>query len=214
MDFANVPAYMAIRFKGIDENGGWVPTGSNLNSNALPAGKTGGPPDRKSWAPLRSFEHKITRDFEGINSSGGPQTAVRADHSDLSVERNTDAISPLLFEYCCTGKQLAAIHLVRLRQFAGSTDVTVSLYLVLEDVQVTGYEFEATRSWWDLRSNTTIGGVTGADWSTNARGTTHVDRMKFLYTKLRVVQVNVPQSQPLQRVTTDWDTGTDSRIGS
>jgi len=140
-----VPAgYIAVRSwdTSIGDDEGWLETGVGATDGDLPlsSGRYGelAPPHKKYYGRLGSVVAKVERDYGGINSSGGPQVSGRADHSDLVVVRAADKVSPYLFQYCCTGEQLATVFIAMLDP--------EDMIWILTGVNVTGYEFNGDKS--------------------------------------------------------------------
>jgi type VI protein secretion system component Hcp len=115
---------------------------SNLNAS-LPIYSTHfphAPLVTQAYSRARTCEMQVKRDYAGINSSGGPQVAGRADHSDVIITRDCDLISPYLFQYCSSGWQIKSVYIIR---YIGSETISFNFCheWVLTGVQVTDYQF-------------------------------------------------------------------------
>ena len=209
---------------------GWLHTGRKVSEAKLPLTEASGehpehsdaPPDLKYYGDARSVVAKVDREYDGINSSGGPQVTGRCDHSDLVMVRYSDKASPFLFQYCCTGEQFSTVFI---------TFLDPPIHWVLSGVNVTGYEFTGDKSsstkYLDVpipsvgiaipqvtdtaataaAAAAAIGNQTGQITSyTNTWGTTNnyrrLERVTLLYTSINFECDGVgPRG---------WDTGTDS----
>lgn len=231
------PAYIAMKSKG---TGDWLDTGVYQTAGLLlpyqakpgsdehdkegPPGppdferdKTSGAPknDVFYYAPVREIKSHVDREYGGINSSGGPQVSGRCDHSDFFVEKNCDKSSAVLFEHCCSGEQLAWVHLAILQDGRtlsavydppNSTDPNhqeypewnepdrMLLHVRLKDVNITSYELSGVRYF-------------GTETDGNVRrpkflGVGHVERFTLLYTTISVDFGGVQRG---------WDTGTNEK---
>jgi type VI secretion system secreted protein Hcp len=63
----------------------------------------------KDWIEILSFSHGITQPASATRSSAGGASAERCDHADFTITKLLDKASPLLLQYCCTGKHIPAI---------------------------------------------------------------------------------------------------------
>lgn len=104
--------YMAVKFAATD--GGWVDTGQDVMAPGLPTGDGKTLPTSPAvYGDVYNAKFRAEREFEAINSSGGPQTAFQPSFEGMEIERlGGDAVSPLLFDYCLTGKQIEWVYLV------------------------------------------------------------------------------------------------------
>jgi type VI protein secretion system component Hcp len=133
---------------------GWLNTGSGVVlTDRLPYqdatdgdDKDGPPPPENGkhyYMPLWEIAAEVKREYGGINSSGGPQVSGRSDQSDFEIEWDANAASPILYEHCCSGKQLAWVHVVTVRWAAGQP--AEFIHIRMQDVNVTSYEFTGQR---------------------------------------------------------------------
>ena len=196
------------------------PTWSTIRYNRLPhqgtdtevaAENKNGPPrpngtNRYYYAPLWEFSAEVQREYGGINSSGGPQVTGRADQSDFKVQWQTNSASPVLYEHCCSGKQLEWVHVVVAKW---DNDIPSNfLHIRMQGVNVTGFEMNAVR-WFADETRPVEGGLTfnGATVlehkpSTSMYGVGHYDDFTLLYTKIAFKhQSNTEKT---------WDTGADA----
>lgn len=163
-----IVAYMAVKFKGIDTNSGWLYTtwgksiaatvnnpGSRNPAGLLPVDGTGntptnGPPHIQAYAPLTTMQWSVRREY-AVGSFGGARTAVRPSLSDVFVQRSVDEISPYFMEYASNGAQLAnaqIVYRVRAPESPSTTAAastpsfeTVS-WIQMTNVLVTGYYYD------------------------------------------------------------------------
>lgn len=228
------PAYIAMKSKG---EGSWLDTGVYQSAGLLlpyqsaadhdeqgPPGppntdrdpSTGAPASGNFYyAPVRECKSRVDREYGGINSSGGPQVSGRCDHADFLVEKNCDKTSSILYEHCCSGEQLAWVHIVMLkdgRTYAAefnppdSTDPAdqvvpeykepdgVLLHIRLKDVNITSYEFSGVRYFGSETTSTASGSLRTSAFL----GVGHVERFTLLYTAMSMEYGGIQRG---------WDTG-------
>lgn len=190
------PCYMAARFKGLAEHDGWPPTGAALDFQALPIGGKNEPPNRAAYGETQNVKFGASRDFEGVNSSGGPQTAVRPDFTDVTVERESDILSPYLYQYCLDGRQLEWVHLIQILPDGRDANGDViagarPIHIRLNDVQVTGYELVGERFFGQRVEPTRRFSI--------GDGSIAFERVTLLYTRMSI-KVGTTEH--------GWDTGT------
>jgi type VI protein secretion system component Hcp len=98
---------------------------------------------KRHFAPLRAYKAKASRPYTGTGSNVGPAVSGRVDLADVFVERNTDKASPVLFEYCCSGRAFQTIYLAYYDTGAESGE---ELYRIeLTGANVSGYEIIGDR---------------------------------------------------------------------
>lgn len=115
--------YLALQFQGgnSEEENGWFETGSESE----PVTTFSMIPDAASpWQGVKKFFYGATREYGGINSSGGPQHSGRPDQHLIRITREADLVSPRLYKYCCNGYQLKKM------LFISETDSGDSLTIV------------------------------------------------------------------------------------
>lgn len=148
---------MAVQFKGVSQNNGWIPTtwgnavANTYNSknpkhayDVLPisaSDPTQGPPSINSYCPLRTMQWSVKREYIGSPSGNSVSTSTRAEPTDVFVQRNVDQVSPYYMQYSFTGMSLANVHLVYPILLPGGTSVTVT-WMRLTDAVVTGYFYD------------------------------------------------------------------------
>lgn len=201
---ATTSGYIAIQFKGVTTDDGWLPTGSNLTTEQLPISTTASeaPPSRASYAPVRRFGARLDREYEGTFSGNGPRSPIRADHRNLMVEKLSDAVSGNLLEYLCTGKQLAWVHVVRLGEYGN-----LQMKLSMQDVQVVDFSFEATR-----QMGEEVDPGTGI-WGPYAHRLLRLDRYTLLYLTLQITTYFSEEAgAPSAAVARGWHTGNDAAL--
>lgn len=188
MPNVNGPAYIAMKTKDGDF---WLDPYSphDLTGPPLPisaSDDSAGPPSTSKYAPVRTFRAKVERDFGGINSSGGPQTTGRADQSDFFVEQNANAISPTLYQQCCSAIQMSWIHLACVAE----DGTTLLRHIVMQDVSLTSYESEGNRKTADTIGLTPAGGELQSSTGLSIQhvgdmvGLRNIDRFTLLYTSI------------------------------
>ncbi len=209
-----IVGYMAVQFKGISENGGWLPTtwGENVanaftpaNPNKvidyLPIDSTGstpknGPPKINAYSPVVGIEWTMESEYVS-GSYGGTRTASRVDISNLEVEREVDQISPYFMEYAADGIQLAYVHLVHMtrkqvdsnkpeQEKSGSSQMELISWIILTNCFVSKY-FYGTKA---------EKGEKGS-----APSITHYEKVEFDYSTI---------SFQSGTTTKTWSKGTDS----
>lgn len=218
----NTDIYIAFQLqsRSISQNDGWVLSGFNYSdsdvstssqttnpdndlatlplnsSNAYPDA----PPVRTAYSRARTWDVHVKREYAGINSSGGPQVAGRADHEDVVVTRDCDLISPYLFQYCASGWQIPTVYVIR---YIGSENIAFNFCheWVLTGVQVTDYQFSNGRYFNEYLNELTL----------YTRET-----VSLLYTaaKYRCSQFTASKTLDLSLGEfKGWDTGSNSGIG-
>ena len=202
-----VPAYMAIQFRGLPDEG-WLHSSQDVRTAHLPTSADDplvGPPTVQSYFEVRAYSHTIKREFEGTGTSGGPNTVFRSDHTDLSVEKVTDRISPYLLEYCLSGKQLGNVHLVNV------SPVGKVLHVRLQDVHVSGFEFAASRFFGEEQSALANAADPTVRWSAYVRGTSRIDKFTLYYTGISTqVRTLDATGRAIVERSKGWSTGTEA----
>ena len=172
LDETNIVAYMAVNFKGL----GWVEPSSGVRPDSnlgLKAGEGGsqddkdasGPPGVQFFTPLTALRFKISRPYAGVPSSGGPQSAQRSDHPDVTIERFSDSLSPKFLEYSASGKQLAWVHFQYPQHFPQKNLSKLIVHLRLKDAFISSYDFSG---------------------EIHKAGLGHIDRLTFRYTAIHL----------------------------
>lgn len=211
-------AYIALRSKDLSlkfgtpeptesKYFGWLLGNSSYNA-AIPdaVGKTdvaaNGAPAQKYFMPVRELSTGVKREYAGINSSGGPQVAGRADHEDIQIRRPIDSSSPVTFQYCCAGTQFSYVHIYMFP----SADFASSIHITLADVNVTSYKIETEMY---IGDNFTLGPVSTSNNSlVNQKRSEFWDNysIKEIYTLL-YTSMKIEVSGGGAR---GWNTGTDA----
>jgi len=191
-----------------DNANGWLVTGQNYTHAGLPSAMADqpneAPPGTVYYGRVNSVVAHVERDYGGINSSGGPQVSGRCDHSDLVVVRETDRVSPILFQYCCTGEQLSVVHIV----FLDASAKNAVLRLRLLGVNVTGFQFTGEK-----KSRTKYE-ASGGNFSTAAYVQSAGNATDLAGAHKRVEKVTLLYTSIEMKYGTDgyrgWDTGTNN----
>jgi type VI secretion system secreted protein Hcp len=89
----------------------------------------------KDWIEILSFHHGITQPAHATASSAGGATAERVDHEDFRISKHMDKSSPMLYQYCCTGKHIRNVVVEMCR--AGG-DKMRYMEVKMEDVLISG----------------------------------------------------------------------------
>lgn len=168
-------------------------------------------PTTANFSAIKSVSSKVVRDYAGINSSGGPQVSGRADHGDIVVERNSDGITPILYQFVSTGEAFNRI-LIVLPEYGGGARVE----WMLRGVNLTNFEFTGTRTnstsqVYVANSNKIVDSSEFAG-RTTGRFYLRYERIGLLYTSAEVrVGTGTVLTQPVEF--RGWDTGSNDRIG-
>lgn len=152
------------------------------------------PPETKHFATLRSVGTSVARDYAGINSSGGPQVAGRADHDEIVVVKDADLLTPVLYQFVSTGEAFSRVLIVH-PEYGGTSRVE----WLLKGVNLTLFEFTGDATW--ARTDTGF-----------ERKIQRVDKLRLLYTS---AEVRVGAGTNWTTRKTDfrgWDTGSNTRI--
>lgn len=130
------------------------------------------------WGVVTSLHFGVEREYGGINSSGGPQQSGRADHRLITVKRESDKLSPLLFQHCCNGFQLRRVFFV---------DEEEERIIVAESCCVVSFEgeiFRAGATGYNLNlSDTAVTGSTTAS-SASLGSQKREEVLQILYTSI------------------------------
>ncbi|MCA9178743.1 MAG: type VI secretion system tube protein Hcp [Planctomycetales bacterium] len=203
-------ARMAVKFND-GAAGIWAVTGKShptftvtLEGAAVPA---------NAWGQVRRIAFGVDRPYGGINSSGGPQHSGRPEHRLISLERESDMISPLLFKRCCNGMQLQRLVIYDPDYNAEATPNGRGLLIYAEDSHVVSFEGILEKTPGSRHTAAAFGAGDGDQFqavtqaATQAVGATHrFDRMTILYTRLSV--------QVLGSTFQGWDTGSEIKFDS
>jgi type VI secretion system Hcp family effector len=90
--------------------------------------------NHKDEIELLSWSHGLTQPRSAVASTAGGGTAGRCNHSDMSVMKEMDSASPILSQYCCTGKHIDSITMT-LRRADGDKSVPY-MVIKLSDVVI------------------------------------------------------------------------------
>lgn len=213
------PAYAAFKSK----SDGWLDPGAspNVGDPPLPCSADvdgDGPPEVKYYAPVRLIRAKAERGYGGINSSGGPQVSGRSDQTDFYLEQNSNQSSPILYEHCCSGVQLAWVHLAVLK-WDDSAGAQLFMHIRLQDVSLTSYRFTGVRFFTQEYVVSELAAETNAPTSAtgdflagsksysrlqdySVSGIGHRDHMTLLYTSIAFKHGETNTER-------GWNTGTD-----
>jgi len=71
--------------------------------------------DHKDWIEAISFNHSITQPASATASSAGGGTTARAEHQDYTITKYVDKASPLLYQYCSSGKHIDKVTIDMMR---------------------------------------------------------------------------------------------------
>lgn len=179
-------------------------------------------PSFNHFTPILSVKTKVERDYAGINSSGGPQVAGRADHDEIEVTKYSDLLTPILFQFVSTGECFNTV-LIVLPGYSGNERVE----WLLKGVNMTLFEFEGTRSnAGTLRyySDNALGSATSIKSEATDRYYPRVDKFRLLYTsaEVRVGEGEYDIEDAAGNITAGykqsrtgwwgWDTGTNTRL--
>jgi type VI secretion system secreted protein Hcp len=90
--------------------------------------------NHKDWVEIQSFTHHIRQPASVTAKSAGGATSGGSQHDDYAITKLMDKASPLLYQFCCSGKHIGNIvlHLVRK---SGDSDV-VYMEVTLEEAIV------------------------------------------------------------------------------
>lgn len=132
------------------------------------------------WGVVKELHFGVDREYGGVNSSGGPQHSGRADHRLITVKRDSDKLSPLLFQHCCNGFQLRRVFFV---------DTEEQRLLVAESCHVVSFAgniFRGGATKYDLStSNNAVTGQTNA--SSGSLGSQKREEvLQILYTSIAI----------------------------
>lgn len=200
--------YLAFQFQvGSDtDEQGWFATGS-LDQPATTFPTL--PADVKPWQGVKKFYYGATREYGGINSSGGPQHSGRPDQHLIRITRESDLVSPKLYKYCCNGYQLQSM------LFITETDSGESLTIVYcEACHVVEFEtqhFHAAATDYShlaltLNGQSVTNGANSFTQSKSTLGDVKVeDELAILYTKIAICQSRVVGGTR-KKVWQGWDT--------
>ncbi|WP_237226211.1 type VI secretion system tube protein Hcp [Rubinisphaera sp. JC750] len=200
--------YLALQFQTGSDTAqkGWFPTGSvdkpATTFEIIPA-------TTSPWQSVKRFFYGATREYGGINSSGGPQHSGRPDQHLIRITREADLVSPKLYKYCCNGYQLQSM------LFITETDSGESLTIVYcEACHVVEFEtqhFHAAATDYSHLALTLDGqSVSNASNSfTQSKPTLGdvkvEDELSILYTKMIIGQSRIVGGER-QTVWQGWDT--------
>jgi len=87
----------------------------------------------KDEIELMSFSHGISQPRSAVASTSGGGTAGRCNHTDLSVVKELDSATPILDQYCCTGKHIDSIT-ITLRRSDGDKSIPYMVYKLTDVV--------------------------------------------------------------------------------
>jgi len=134
------PCYVAMRSRdtAMGDNG-WIPPDLKKVVADIPRAKVSatnaatGPPDTSYFTPVSDFSTGVAREYGNI-SSGGPLVAGRAELGDVSISKDINNMTPVLFLYCSNGHSFEYVHF----HFVISSDKVMNM--VLSGVNVSGHE--------------------------------------------------------------------------
>ena len=185
------PAYIALKSK----SDGWLPSGENISSTlGLPLHDSEdkiGPPELRHYGSTRAISLGISRDYDGIGSSGGPLVSGRSDHGDFLIEQSANSASSTIFQHCCSGEQFAWVHLVLLGQSldlsvdSSVPSVSQKIHIRITDTNISGFDFSGGRYFGDQFSSFTgqsIQESTSLVRGGKLLGVSHVVKYKLWYT--------------------------------
>jgi type VI protein secretion system component Hcp len=159
-----------------------------------------------NFSPISSMKTKVERDYAGINSSGGPQVAGRADHDEILVTRVADKLSPILYQFVSTGEAFSRIIIV-LRD-AGSSGPRVEW--LLHGVNLTEYSFEGAHYFSSSLVYEPQGGALSASTEITSSAPKKYRRQETFRLLYTTAQMRVGVDQPSDW--RGWDTGKNDRI--
>lgn len=161
-----------------------------------------------AWGQVLKCSYGVERDYGGINSSGGPQHSGRPEHRLITIERESDRISPLLFKRCCNGMQLKRV-IIYDPLYDSSDNQGTGLIILAEDTHVVNFDGFILKSGAQRHDISAAGMGQGDQYfatthaATNSLGSTkRMDRITILYTK---ISVQILGSDPH-----GWDTGSET----
>jgi len=111
------PCYIAMRSldKGMGQDG-WIPPDVHSVATRIPQCGTSasdasiGPPNTSYYTPVSDFSSGAEREYGAAVGSGGPLVAGRAEHGDVSVSKDVNNMTPILYLYCSNGYGLEYVH--------------------------------------------------------------------------------------------------------
>lgn len=138
------PAFMAVQ----DAAGAWIETGfAELSAidDAMIAAVDAKDLQKIHFAPVRLVKFRAERPYSGSGSTVGPAAKGRVDFSDPVVERACDKVSPVFFDYCCTGKAFTEIIFAHFLTETGMQDNERLVQVKFTGINVSSYEFIGDR---------------------------------------------------------------------
>jgi len=94
----------------------------------------------KDWIELESYCQRMHQPMGGARSAQGVHTGGRVEHDDFVLTKRLDKASPLLAEYCCTGKHIPNIRFELCRAMGEKTTFMVYTFkdTIIASVQTSG----------------------------------------------------------------------------
>ncbi|MGE3171978.1 MAG: Hcp family type VI secretion system effector [Planctomycetota bacterium] len=129
--------------------------------------------NHKDEIELLAYSHGVSQPASAVASTAGGGTAGRCNHTDLSVQKMMDTATPVLNQYCCTGKHIPTITLT-LRRADGDKSIPYMVYkltdVIISSVSVGGSSdsvpaetvtFNYAKIEWEYTKQARAGGAAG-----------------------------------------------------